>query len=156
MSDFRRTWHNITLTGAKRVRGHALLKASERGVAISVVVVDRAGVLLLLETSDNSAPGSADASILKAKGACRYGIATHLTAEFVKNIPVALAQHALSLPDACVFQGGAPIRFDDKVLGGVGISGGRANKTLLVPLLQRRVLSNGFFSCHEVFQGRES
>ncbi|MDQ1692672.1 MAG: hypothetical protein QOH85_207 [Acidobacteriaceae bacterium] len=45
MTEFRRTLHSITLAGAKRVRDHALLKAAELGIEVSVVVANRTGTL---------------------------------------------------------------------------------------------------------------
>jgi uncharacterized protein GlcG (DUF336 family) len=134
MNEFRKMWHNLTLEGAKHVRDHALLRARELGIRISVVVVDRSGVILLMETDDNAAPGAPDASIRKAKGAARYEIATHSTAEYVKTLPAQLAQHALSLPDVCAFHGGAPIGFEGEVLGGVGISGGSSEQDIAIAL----------------------
>jgi uncharacterized protein GlcG (DUF336 family) len=132
MDEFREVWHNLTLAGAKRVRDHALIKASELGLSVSVVVVNRTGVIVLMETADSAPPGASEASIMKAKGAARYRIATHTTAEFVKTLPAALAQHALSLPDVCAFQGGAPIQIDGEVVGGVGISGGSGEQDIAV------------------------
>ena len=134
MSEFRAVWHNLTLAGAKRVRDHALIKASELGISVSVVVVDRTGVILLMETADSAAPGAPEASIMKAKGAARYRVATHRTAAFVKTLPSALAQHALSLPEACAFQGGVPILIDGEVIGGVGISGGLGEQDVAVAI----------------------
>jgi len=134
MSEIRKMWHNITLAGAKRVRDHALLQASELGISVSVVVVDRSGVILLMETNEDAPPGAPEASIMKAKGASRYGTATHLTAEYLKNLPAPLASHALSLPDVCAFQGGAPIRFEGEVLGGVGVSGGSGEQDIAIAL----------------------
>jgi uncharacterized protein GlcG (DUF336 family) len=61
MSEFLTVWHNLTLAGAKRVRDHALIKASELGISVSVVVVDRAGVILLMETADSAPPGAPEA-----------------------------------------------------------------------------------------------
>ena len=92
MNEFRKVWHNITLEGAKHVRDHALMKALGLGVPISIVIVDRTGIILLMETADSAAPGSSEASIMKAKGAARYRIATHTTAEYVKTLPAQLAQ----------------------------------------------------------------
>lgn len=134
MSEFRTVWHNLTLAGAKRVRDHALIKASELGISVSVVVVDRAGVILLMETSDSAPPGAPEASMMKAKGAARYRIATHKTAEFVKTLPAGLAQHALSLPEACAFQGGVPILIDGEIVGGVGISGGSGEQDVAISI----------------------
>ena len=132
MDEFRKVWHNLNLAGAKRVRDHALLKASELGLSVSVVVVDRTGVILLMETADSAPPGASDASIMKAKGAARYRIATHTTAEFMKTLPAALAQHALSLPEVCAFQGGVPILIAGETVGGVGISGGSGEQDIAV------------------------
>jgi len=134
MSEVRKVWHNITLEGAKRVRDFALLRASELGLAVSVVIVDRTGVILLVETEDAAPPGSSEASIMKAKGASRYGVATHLTAEYLKNLSAPLAQHALSLPDVCAFQGGVPIRVEGEVLGGIGVSGGSGEQDIAIAL----------------------
>jgi len=134
MSEVRRIWHNLTLAGAKLVRDHALRHALELGVSVSVVVVDRTGVILLMETADDAAPGSSEASIMKAKGASRYRIATHVTAEYVKTLPAQLAQHALSLPDVCAFQGGVPIRVEGEVLGGIGVSGGSGEQDMAIAL----------------------
>jgi uncharacterized protein GlcG (DUF336 family) len=134
VNEFRKVWHNITLEGAKHVRDHALMKALELGVPISIVIVDRTGVILLMETADSAAPGSSEASIMKAKGAARYRIATHTTAEYVKTLPAQLAQHALSLPDVCALHGGAPIKIEGEVVGGVGVSGGSGEQDTAISL----------------------
>jgi len=132
VNEFRTVCHNLTLAGAKRVRDQALIKASELGLSVSVVVVDRTGIILLVETADSAPPGASEASILKARGAARYRIATHMTAEFVKSLPTALAQHALSLPEVCAFLGGVPIQIDGEVVGGVGVSGGSGEQDVAV------------------------
>jgi uncharacterized protein GlcG (DUF336 family) len=134
MSEFRKVWHNITLEGAKHVRDCALEKALELGLPVSVVVVDRSGVILLMETADSAAPSSSEASIMKAKAAARYRIATHTTAEYVKTLPPQLAQHALSLPEVCAFLGGAPINMGGEVVGGVGVSGGSGEQDTAISL----------------------
>lgn len=87
-----------------------------------------------METADSAAPGASEASIMKAKGAARYRIATHTTAEFMKTLPTALAQHALSLPEVCAFQGGVPILIDGETVGGVGISGGSGEQDIAVSI----------------------
>lgn len=134
MSEILRTLHNITLAGAKQVRDHALRHAAELGISVSVVVVDRAGVILLVETTDNAPPGAPEASLMKAKGAARYRVATHVTAEFVKALPAQLAQHALSLPEVCAFQGGVPIQVNGEVVGGIGVSGGTGEQDMAIAI----------------------
>jgi glc operon protein GlcG len=71
---------------------------------------------------------------MKAKGASRYRIATHTTAEFLKTIPAQLAQQALSLPEVCALQGGAPIQLEGEVVGGVGVSGGSGEQDVAIAL----------------------
>ena len=67
MSELCKAWHNLTLERAKQVRDHALLKASKLGIPVSVVVVDRTGVILLMETADSAPPGASEPSIMNAK-----------------------------------------------------------------------------------------
>jgi uncharacterized protein GlcG (DUF336 family) len=134
MGEFCRAWHNLALEGAKRVRDQALLKASEVRLSVSVVIVDRGGVILLVETADSAPPGSCEASIMKAKAASRYRVATHTTAEFLKTIPAQLAFHALALPDACALQGGVPIKVEGEVVGGIGVSGGSGEQDISIAL----------------------
>jgi uncharacterized protein GlcG (DUF336 family) len=112
------------------VRDRAAARASS--LAIAIVVVDRGGALLLAEVADGAAPGSMDAALMKARGAARYRIATHLTAEYLKSLPAGLASHALSLPDLCAFQGGVPIRSGDEVIGAVGIAGGSGEQDIAI------------------------
>ena len=92
-------------------------------MSIAIAIIDRTGILVLAETMDAASPGSSETALMKAKGSARYLAPTHRTAEFVKTLPARLAQHSLSLPDLCAFQGGVPIRVGEEVVGGLGISG---------------------------------
>jgi glc operon protein GlcG len=77
---------------------------------------------------------ASEAFILKAKGASRYRVATHLTAEFIKTIPTQLALQALALPEVCTLQGGVPIKIEGEIVGGVGISGGSGEQDIAISL----------------------
>jgi len=123
---------NLTLAGAKQARDAALMEAAKLGVAVCVVIVDHAGLLLLVETQDGAAPGSVEASLMKAKGAARYRTATHKTAEFVKTLPPGLVSHALSLPEVCAFQGGVPLQLQGETVGAIGISGGNGEQDVAI------------------------
>lgn len=130
MNALYKTCNNLTLAGAKAVRERAAARAGE--IAIAVVVVDRGGRLLLAEVADGATPGSMDAAMMKAKGAARYGAATHLTAEYLKTRPPALASHALALPELCAFQGGVPVKLGEEVIGAVGIAGGSGEEDIAI------------------------
>jgi uncharacterized protein GlcG (DUF336 family) len=86
-----------------------------------VAVVDRMGVILLMETADDAPPGAREASIMKAKAAVRYRVATHFTAEFLKKLLAQLAQRALSLSESCAFRGGVPIPIEAETVGAIGV-----------------------------------
>jgi uncharacterized protein GlcG (DUF336 family) len=124
MTEFSRTVGIVTLAGARHIRDHALGRASALGLSVAVAIIDRTGTLVLAETMDSAPPGAPEAALMKAKGAARYLVPTHLTAEFIKTLPAQLAQHALSLSDLCAFEGGVPIKVGDQLVGGLGISGG--------------------------------
>lgn len=141
VSEFHRPLASLTLAGAKKIRDQALLKACELDAAISVVVVDRLGSLLLVETADNAPPGAVDASILKAKGAALYGVATHFTAEVLKKLPPNLAAPALSLPEVCALQGGVPVVIAGEVAGAVGVSGGSGEQDVTIATSAAEILS---------------
>jgi glc operon protein GlcG len=99
-----------------------------------LVVIDRTGILVLAETMDDAPPGASETALMKARGAARYRTATHRTAEFIKTLPAGLAQHALSLPELCAFQGGVPIVVGDRIVGGLGISGGSGEQDIAIAL----------------------
>ena len=134
MTHFSRSIGTVTLGGARRIRDEALDQAAARGLSIALVIIDRTGGVVLAETMDDAPPGASEASLMKAKGAARYRAPTHLTAEFVKTLPAQLAQHALSLPDLCAFQGGVPIKVGERVVGGLGISGGTGAQDVEIAL----------------------
>ncbi|MGZ5930218.1 MAG: GlcG/HbpS family heme-binding protein [Rhizomicrobium sp.] len=126
------TCRNLTLAGARAVRECAADRAAALSLAIAIVVMDRSGALLLAEVADGAAPGSMDAALMKARGAARSRSATHLTAEYLKTLPVWRASHALSLPELCAFQGGVPIRIGDEVIGAIGIAGGSGEQDIAI------------------------
>jgi glc operon protein GlcG len=89
---------------------------------------------MLAETMDSAPPGASEAALMKARGAARYLKSTHQIAEFIKTLPAQLAQHALSLPDLCAFQGGVPIKAGEQFIGGLGISGGSGPQDVEIAL----------------------
>jgi uncharacterized protein GlcG (DUF336 family) len=131
---YSRNLETITLDGARRVKEQALAQAAALGLSIALAVIDRTGILVLVETMDDAPPGASETALMKAKSAARYRMPTHLTAEFVKTLPPQLAQHALSLPDLCAFQGGMPIKVGDRIVGGLGVSGGNGQQDIEVAL----------------------
>jgi len=134
MTQFAQSIGTVTLAGARCIRDHALERATALGLSVALVIIDRTGVIKLAETMDNAPAGASEAALMKARGAARYLAPTHLTAEFIKTLPAQLAQHALSLPDLCAFQGGVPIKVGEQCVGGLGISGGTGAQDVEIAL----------------------
>lgn len=134
MREVTKACRNLTLAGAKQARDVALAEAAKLGIVVCVVIVDRAGLLLLVETQDGAAPGSVEASLMKAKGAARYQVATHKTAESVKAMPPGLMAQVMSLPELCAFQGGVPLQVAGETVGAIGVSGGTGEQDVAIGL----------------------
>ena len=74
---------------------------------------------------------SVDIAINKAWTAISFGIPTHGWFDFVKNDPPLL--HGIThTPRLVVFGGGYPIKVDDQLIGGIGVSGGHYSQDMKV------------------------
>lgn len=109
----------------------ALERCEQRGAAVSVSVVDRHGGLQVYLRSDQAAPHTADLSRQKAYTAASLAAAQgfHTTGELAKAMaksPMPVGQ--LGLPAAAVpgitpVPGGLALRWQNQLLGGIGVSG---------------------------------
>ena len=93
--------------------------AKAKGVAVTVVVVDDGGHVVLLEWMDGAQVASVNVGIGKARTAAIYRRPSKVFEDQVKNGRVA----ALALADATPLQGGIPILLDGQVIGAIGVSG---------------------------------
>ncbi len=101
----------------------AVRQAGALGVAVSVAVVDRAGLLIGFLRMPGAPLHCADIAADKAYTAASFGLPTH------QWIPV-LAQHSEAVrnglplrPRFVAFGGGLPIDFAGARIGGIGVSG---------------------------------
>jgi uncharacterized protein GlcG (DUF336 family) len=99
-------------------------KATELGIAVSVVVMDSGGNLKALARMDGAWLGSIDVAIKKAKTSVLFEMESQTVWQF--SSPNGPAHGIESTNDGLVtFAGGIPIKGDDgKLWGGVGVSGG--------------------------------
>ncbi|HVZ35802.1 MAG TPA: heme-binding protein [Polyangiaceae bacterium] len=113
----------LTLDGAKRAAGAALVYARSHGApGGAVAVVDAGGHTLYLERLDRTFPAAAEVSIGKARTAVNFGKPTRGLEEAINNGRAAL----LPVADVTWFtplQGGVPIVVQNEVIGGIGVSG---------------------------------
>ena len=101
----------------------ALADGRARGLAVSIAVVDAAGVLLAFARLDGAIPMSADVAIGKARAAAAFERATGQLEDSVAQRP-ALA----SIPDCILMRGGLPVVLEACVAGAIGTSGASADQ----------------------------
>jgi uncharacterized protein GlcG (DUF336 family) len=112
---------NISLAMAKTTAEAAMDKCKELGFKVSVVVVDRAGLPLVMLRGDGAGLHTPEGADRKAYTARTFGIPS---TDFVKrmlNDPASVGSKEYSR--VLALSGGLPIRVGDDVVGAVGVSG---------------------------------
>ena len=113
----------ITLEKAQLLIEAAKSKATEIGVAASIVVLDAGGNLKAFSRMDGSWLGSIDVAIKKARTSVLFEMETQIVWEI--GNPQAQA-HGIELTNAglVTFAGGIPLKDAGGLLGAIGVSGG--------------------------------
>ena len=114
----------VTLTDAKRVILAAEEKAREIGQPMNIAVVDLGGNLVAHVRMDNAWIGSIDISINKAWTARAFDITTKDLGENSQPGNQFFGIHASNHGRVMIFAGGVPLKRDNQVVGGLGVSGG--------------------------------
>ncbi len=117
------TRHVLTLADARRLMAAAVAEAERRQLAVSIAVVDQAGVLLLLERLDGARLHTPEAATLKARTAAIARSSTALLEQQVHDNPA-----TLSFPGRMPLAGGMPLLHDGEVVGAVGSSGAQPDE----------------------------
>lgn len=100
--------------------------ADERGIAMSIAVVDVAGKLKAFHRMDGAILLSVDAAMSKAHSASTVGQPTLGWYDVFKDDPALL--HGAPVMDGIVMIGGGiPLRTKDGTVGGLGVSGGHTH-----------------------------
>jgi glc operon protein GlcG len=119
----------LTLSDAQTIVTAAREEANRHNWAVTIAVVDDAGLLLLLERADGARPQTAEVATLKARSAAVTHRPGKVWEDAVKNRP-----GVVNFPDAFPIQGGLPIIAKGEVIGGVGVSGVQSHEDEQVAL----------------------
>jgi uncharacterized protein GlcG (DUF336 family) len=110
--------------------------AEEKAVSIGhpfvIAVVDESGVLKAFSRMDGAALLSVQIAQDKAYTATGFGISTDAWHDFIKDDPPLAAGATAGIDRLVVFGGGYPISIGEKVVGGVGVSGGHYSQDMEV------------------------
>jgi uncharacterized protein GlcG (DUF336 family) len=112
---------NVSLAMAKTIAEGALEQCAKQGHRVVVVVVDRAGQMVVMLRSDGVNPHNFELARRKAYTARTF---RQTTEEFFKRSEPAPSNGLRTLSDVVWSGGGgAPIKVGDETIGGVGVSG---------------------------------
>lgn len=104
----------------------AMREESRRmGLEMSLAIVDEGGHLLAFHRMAGALLASVESSQVKARTSVYFGAATHQLPGALPITPALLG--CVGYPVAFV-AGGAPIRVNGRVVGGVGVGGGMAEQ----------------------------
>jgi len=118
---------DVTLHGARRLVDHVTAAARSEGRAVTVAVVDTAGVLVAFERMDGAPRFSAGLATSKACTAMTFGRPTSAMESMFADRH-AFASSFVHHGGWYLGRGGFPVVVDGAVVGGVGVSGDDAER----------------------------
>ena len=110
------------LAQAQAMADRALRTAGEKHLDVAIVVVNREGRVILSQRMDRASFLNLALAERKAATAAATGVQTSLLEQAVDGGKMSL----LSVPGAAMIGGGVPVIRGDRIVGGVGVSGGSA------------------------------
>jgi uncharacterized protein GlcG (DUF336 family) len=117
---------------AHRMVAGAEAKAAELGVPMVIAVCDESGVLKAFSRMDGAALLSVQIAQDKAYTAAGFGMATDAWHGFIKDDPPLAVGAVGGIDRLVVFGGGYPIQVGERVVGGIGVSGGHYTQDMEV------------------------
>jgi uncharacterized protein GlcG (DUF336 family) len=115
---------SLSLEDARKAAVAAAAEAKKNKWNMAIAVVDDGGHLVYFERIDETQFASIDIAIGKARTAASYKRPTKALEDAING-----GQHAiLTYPNTLPREGGLPIFADGKVVGAIGVSGGKSSE----------------------------
>jgi uncharacterized protein GlcG (DUF336 family) len=114
----------VSLEDARKASAAAAVEARKNKWNMAIAVVDDGGHLVYFERIDETQFGSIDIAIGKARTAASLKRPTKALEDALNGGQYAL----LSFPNILPREGGLPIFADGKVIGAIGVSGGKSSE----------------------------
>ncbi|PQJ09716.1 hypothetical protein CJD36_017455 [Flavipsychrobacter stenotrophus] len=110
----------------------ALKAAKEQHIEVCITVIDSGAHVVYQIRMDDANFMTNEISYLKAKTAFLFKCPSHMLRTITEKVPI-LAHAIQQVPgDACMLEGGLPIKAGDRYIGGIGVSGGNFDQDLLI------------------------
>ena len=115
----------LLLTGAKKAADACEAVARQKNLKLSIAIVDDSGQLILFRRMSGSSLASVDIALGKAKTAIKFPAPTRAITEYVhgKNGEPGKSPGLAHMNGFVTLIGGLPIKVDNQLVGGIGISG---------------------------------
>lgn len=110
----------LRLADAQSIAARAQHAAIEKQMNVAIVIVNREGRVIFSQRMDDASFMNMALAEAKAATAAATGVQTSLLEEAVDQGKPSL----LSVPGAAMIGGGVPIVRADRIVGGIGVSGG--------------------------------
>lgn len=110
----------LTLRDAVAMAQGATAAAERSGHAVSIVIVNREGRVILSQRMDGASFKSLEVAEGKAATAAALGVPTRLLEEALAKGD----QSVLSVPGVIAIAGGVPVTVDGRAIAAIGVSGG--------------------------------
>ena len=119
--------HDLSLEAARRLVQQVVTAAAAESVVLTVAVVDASGTLIAFERMNGAPRFSAQLAVAKARTAATFGNPTsELEATFSDR---AVFANSFASQGAWYFgRGGFPVRVEGELVGGIGVSGEKAER----------------------------
>ena len=111
----------VSFNQAEKIMAAAVQEAARNGWTMAIAIVDTGGNLVAFQRMDNTQIGSIEVAIGKAKTANNFKRPSKAFEDLIANGGVGLK--ILALPGAVPVEGGEPILFQGRIIGGIGVSG---------------------------------
>jgi glc operon protein GlcG len=122
--------NSLSLEEARKAAASAAAEARKNKWTMAIAVVDDGGHLIYFERIDETQIASIDIAIGKARTAVNFKRPTKALEDAINGGQYAV----LTFPNSIPREGGLPILVDGKVVGGIGVSGGKSSEDTQVAI----------------------
>ena len=114
----------VSLDNARKAAAAAVAEATKNGWTMVIAIVDPDGTLIFYEKMDNTQLGSATVAIDKARSAALFKRPSKAFEDMLGQ--GGSSARYLKLGAALPIEGGIPLVMDGKIVGAIGVSGGKS------------------------------
>lgn len=121
-SQYLKRGYQLTLEGAFALTTNARAAATAIGKEVSIAIVDESGTTILLSRGNGVGPHNTEAARRKAFTALSTKTGTLALGRNAKANPD--SENLAHLPELLLLGGGAPLWYDNQIIGAIGVAGG--------------------------------